>query len=671
MPRIKRGKNKYTVHLSIYFILSLYFLETILRITTTGVFFSSGLLFSLLFSISFALVLYTICSFFKERISYIFSLIFIGVSAFIFATQLIYYKTFKIFYTLYSVENASQIFEFWKEICILLLKNSILLLLLFLPVILAIAFRKKVLLLQKTSWTKRLLLVFCIVLSHLAGLAGISIGSRAEYSPYDLYFNNNDPILSVEKLGLITTMKLDMERLALGWSPALEAAAPVTLEPSPEGVNEPVNEEEPEDKPVVEEKPSEDKKVEYNIMNIDFAQLISNEKNEVLKNMHTYFENVQPTTKNEYTGKYKGYNLILITAEAFSPYAVREDVTPTLYKMVHEGYNFTNFYNPLWGVSTSDGEYVACTGLIPKSGVWSFEKSGSIYLPFVMGNQLKSQGYKASAYHDHTYTYYKRNISHPNMGYDYKAVGKGLDLKKTWPESDVEMMEKTIPEYINKQPFHTYYMTVSGHMLYSFSGNSMASKNKSYVKNLPYSEPSKAYIAAQIELDRALQYLLKQLEEAGITDKTLIALSPDHYPYGLEDNQIDELAGHTVEKNFELYKSNFILYTKGMQPVTIDKPCSSLDILPTLSNLLGLEYDSRLLMGRDIFSDSEPLVVFLNRSFITDKGRYNSQTKNFTPNNGVEVDSDYVNRISSAVNNKFYYSAKILDTDYYRKVLKK
>jgi phosphoglycerol transferase MdoB-like AlkP superfamily enzyme len=256
------------------------------------------------------------------------------------------------------------------------------------------------------------------------------------------------------------------------------------------------------------------------------------------------------------------------------------------------------------------------------------------------------------------------------MGYTYKAVGNGLDMKETWPESDLEMMEKTIPEYISSQPFHTYYMTVSGHLQYTFYGNAMSGKNKSLVENLPYSETGRAYIACQIEFDRAMEYLLNQLEAAGIADKTLIAISADHYPYGLDDNSLDELAGHKVEENFELYKSTFILYTKGMQPTIVDKPCSSLDIIPTLSNLLGLSYDSRLLMGRDIFSDSTPLVIFSNRSFITDKGSYNSKTKEFIPKEGAEVDKDYVKKTSAIINNKFYYSAKILENDYYAKVLK-
>nr|WP_239534029.1 LTA synthase family protein [Thalassobacillus pellis] len=385
--------------------------------------------------------------------------------------------------------------------------------------------------------------------------------------------------------------------------------------------------------------------------------------------MHRYFSNVEPTEKNNYTGKYKGYNLIFITAESFSPYAVHKEVTPTLYKLVNKGYNFPNFYNPSWGVSTSDGEYVACTSLLPKSGVWSFFKSGDNHMPFAMGNQLKQLGYKTVAYHNHTHSYYRRDISHPNMGYAYKGIGNGLDVKKTWPASDLEMMVKTNPEYINSQPFHAYYMTVSGHMQYNFQGNNMAAKNKKYVDDLPYSEQAKAYLATQVELDRALEHLLEQLEQKGIADQTLIALSADHYPYGLDKETIDELAGHPVEENFELYKSPFILYTKGMKPVTIDKPASSLDIIPTLSNLLGLGYDSRLLMGRDIFSDADPLVPFLNKSFITEKGRYNSITREFTPAKGIKVDEEYLKQIAAEVERKFYFSAKILETDYYRKVL--
>lgn len=629
-------------------------MEFILNLSTFSNFTFINVLLLVTFSTTLGIIFSILSSIFGHKSNYMISIILIGLTGFIFSSQLIYVKIFRVFYTMYSAKNASQVMEFWREILTAVSENYLWIILLFLPFIALIIFGRKFISFKNIKLRGRIILTFGIILFHLLGVGIINISDRSPNSFYDLYYNTNYPKLSMKKLGLITTMRLDMQRITLGWSPSLDTISPELKEPT---------------NPSLEKNEGKKEEVEYNTMEIDFEQLISNEEDDELLEMHQYFNSVQPTPKNDYTGKYKGYNLILITAEGFSPYAIHEEATPTLYKMVHDGYNFTNFYNPIWEVSTSDGEYVANTGLIPKSGVWSFYESGSNDMPFAMGNQLNKLGYKTMAYHNHTYSYYKRHVSHPNMGYDYKGVGNGLKVKEVWPPSDLEMLEQTIPEYIDNQPFHSYYMTVSGHLRYSFTGNSMAYKNRDVVKNLPYSEAGKAYIATQVELDRAMKHLLDKLEEEGIADKTLIAISADHYPYGLEDEEIDELAGHKVEKNFELYKSPFILYTKGMDPEVIDKPSSSLDIIPTLSNLLGLEYDSRLLMGRDIFSDADPLIIFSNRSFITDKGRYNSKLSEFIPEDEAQVDENYIKRISSIVNAKFYYSAKILDHDYYDKVL--
>jgi phosphoglycerol transferase MdoB-like AlkP superfamily enzyme len=459
----------------------------------------------------------------------------------------------------------------------------------------------------------------------------------------------------VLKLGLLTTTRLDLQRLVFG---------------SPQ--NDFVEEESIEVVHVQSVIPEEVAPEEtFNTMNIDFDTLISNEKNEVKLDMHKYFAATKPTNQNEYTGVFKGDNLILITAEAFSPYAISPELTPTLYKMSTQGFVFKNFYNPIWGVSTSDGEYVACTGLIPKTGIWSFYRSGRNDMPFALGNQFKKLGYKAKAYHNHTYTYYKREISHPNMGYDFKAVGNGLEISKTWPESDLEMIEATAEEYIGQQPFHTYYMTVSGHMMYNFDGNYMAKKNKAFTEHLTYSDEAKAYIACNLELEFAMKALIDKLEAAGIADKTVIAISPDHYPYGLSRAAIDELAGHKLEGNFELYKSTFILWKKGMEPIIVEEPCSSLDINPTISNLFGLAYDSRLMMGGDILSDKSPLVIFSNNSWITDVAKYNSLTNTAISIEGSSADVDYVNEMNKIVAKKVRYSAKILETDYYNCVIQK
>ena len=87
-------------------------------------------------------------------------------------------------------------------------------------------------------------------------------------------------------------------------------------------------------------------------MDIDFDALIANTSDETLISMHKYFAAQPATKKNKYTGMFKGKNLIVITAEAFSHYVIDKDRTPTLYRLATKGIHFTNYYQPAWGVST-------------------------------------------------------------------------------------------------------------------------------------------------------------------------------------------------------------------------------------------------------------------------------------------------------------------------------
>jgi hypothetical protein len=98
---------------------------------------------------------------------------------------------------------------------------------------------------------------------------------------------------------------------------------------------------------------------------------------------------------------------------------------------------------------------------------------------------------------------------------------------------------------------------------------------------------------------------------------------------------------------------------------------SALDILPTLSNLFGLEYDSRLMVGRVVFSDSTPLVFWpLTYGWKTDKGYYNAKTGEFFPNEGVEVDESYIDAISAQVKNKVVYSRSVQYYNYFNEISK-
>ena len=229
------------------------------------------------------------------------------------------------------------------------------------------------------------------------------------------------------------------------------------------------------------------------------------------------------------------------------------------------------------------------------------------------------------------------------------------------------MMEQIIPMFIDEEQFMVYCLTVSGHLNYTLEENAMSARHWDEVKDLPYSDTVKCYLASQMELELSLSRLVEELEAAGKLDDTVIVLSADHYPYGLTDEEYSELWGHQVDPVFEIYENTLILWNSQMEePVYVDKYCSSLDVMPTLSNLFGLDYDSRLIMGSDILSDDKPLVIFANYSFINDQGYYNSTTNDFIRWDGKPPNSDEVSAMITEVQNRVAYSATILDTDYYR-----
>ena len=158
---------------------------------------------------------------------------------------------------------------------------------------------------------------------------------------------------------------------------------------------------------------------------------------------------------------------------------------------------------------------------------------------------------------------------------------------------------------------------------------------------------------------------MKKLEEADKLDDTVIVLLADHYPYYLSLNDINKLSTYKRDSMIEVNSNSLIIYNSKMKSETINKVGMSIDVLPTVLNLFGMEYDSRIIMGKDILSTSLGLAIFKDKSWVTDKGTYYASSGKFV---GDEVDDDYVKNINSIVNNRVAISRMIVANDYYRKV---
>ena len=546
-----------------------------------------------------------------------------------------------------------------------------------LPLALCILLRKRIATEHRMSkWS----LLFVTAVSVIFLLIGEGLARWGTYG--DSYTYNFQTDAAVSQFGLHTAVRLEAEYALFGTpQPKLELPARTD---EPDGT--------PDNPPQVIT-PVE---YGYNALDIDFQALADSASDSTLRSMAQYFGSLTPSKKNEYTGLFQGKNLVLITAEAFSPWFISRELTPTLYKLTHEGFVCENYYQPGWGQSTTGGEYAVMTGLLPTwvgSNV-SFYASANDDMPFALGNQLRALGYRTGAYHDNIYNYYNRDKTHPNLGYDYQGVGNGLAMTEdgSWPYSDLEMVQNTIGDYIDGYvsdgtPFHVYYMTVSGHGSYGW-GHAMAAKNRAKAQ-AAYPNAStqvQAYVAANLELENALTYLLEQLEAAGIAEDTVICMSADHYPYLLAEPEADyynELRGVVdSERDTDRYRNALVLWCGGMEnAVTVTEPCSAVDIVPTLSNLFGLEYDSRLLSGRDVLdkdynagsaSGSIPLVILptsSGNSWATAAGVFEATTRTFNARPGVTVEEDYVSRVNNIVALQYNYAQQLIARDYYRVAL--
>lgn len=620
-----------------------------------AVFHSFGVrIYALGFTLSAALLVTLVLSFLRKG-CFGAEILLTAVLTLLYGSQIVYHF---IFGTLYSVAMVSQggeaMTNFWRELLAAMGDHFPWLIALLVPLVLRI-FLRKGLKGELRAKGRIALLVLAVALFALTRVGILQTGTEM-FSDEDYYRSGEIATnQNVQRFGLLTTIRLELTRHA-------------KTEEQDYYIPEETQGENPAQEPA---------EVKYNVMNIDFDALNAMTEDKKLLAINDYCSKVTGTNQNEYTGMLKDYNLIVMCAESFSPAAIDKDLTPNLYKLTQQGIIFNNYYNTFPN-TTTDGEYALMQGLYPDAGrskaVSSLYASRNSYLPFTLGNVFQSQrGVESFGYHNYRGSYYGRSESHPNMGYTMKFAGDGMTFTTNWPASDLEMMEQSVDDYIGKEPFHAYYMTFSGHYKYDIGTNEMAKRNWDQVKDLPYSSNAiKAYLSCNIEFDKAIGYLMERLEQAGVADRTAIVIAGDHFPYGLKDSEYAELIGHDID-GFSKYKSTLIFWVGGLEEnIVVDEYCCNVDVLPTILNLWGFEYDSRLLAGTDVFSDGTHAAVLVDKSFLTDKVWFNASTGEIryqVPES--EIPEGYVENMNQLIATRFSISADILNTAYYNFVFDK
>ena len=391
------------------------------------------------------------------------------------------------------------------------------------------------------------------------------------------------------------------------------------------------------------------------------------ETDETVKSIDQYLLSRKIEERNEKTGIYEGYNFIYFLVESMDYVGIDPVLTPTIYKMMTEGYQFPNHYTPVFSCGTGDSELVSMTSMMPYGSACTVYSATPNDLNNSMAALFKRAGYDTFSFHNWDDQFYNRTELHESYGIDvYKDI-EDLDIPivQGW-QSDNVLMEQAIPDFIYSDKFFTFIVTSTMHWPYdegSYYGNYYLEEINKVHPDYPIE--LKRFISKTMEFDKSLATLLAALEEEGKLDNTVICFWPDHHPFNLDYGVIRSYTQNVDRYGTHgFYKSPLILYNAATPSETVEDVCSTFDHVPTIANLFGLNYDPRLYMGSDIFGGNTR-VMFANGDWISDEGIYTVSDGTFNAFEGKSLSESEIEKNSTEVRNLIRVGRAIVDTDYF------
>ena len=407
-------------------------------------------------------------------------------------------------------------------------------------------------------------------------------------------------------------------------------------------------------------------------------EITNNETNKKYKNLNNYFLSQKVTDYNEYTGMFEGKNVVVVLMESVNEAFINEEYFPNFYELYSQGWHWENSYSPRNSCATGNNEFSGLTGLysIYNSCTANVYKRNTYFNAIF--NLFNDKGYTTNSMHNFVEWYYSRSVYQPNMGSGKYYGPKQLNIKTSgvygqWP-SDVEFFEKAFDIILNDEsdaPWMTWLTTVTSHQPYSNS-SVYGDLYKDDFKKLGYSTPVSRYLSKLKVLDEAIKTMKDKLIEAGEWENTVIVMYADHYPYGLSKTYIKEIIDHDLS-DYEIEKTPFVIYNAEMTtPKTFSEYTSYVNIVPTIANLMNLDYDPRLYMGSDLLSeDYESKVLFADGSWKNEKAYYNASTSKIKYYTDEVYTPEEIQRINTEVDLKISMSSAAIKNNYFNYLEKK
>ena len=393
--------------------------------------------------------------------------------------------------------------------------------------------------------------------------------------------------------------------------------------------------------------------------------------------LDAYFADRQPHTPNEMTGIYEGKNVIYVLMESMDDWMITPEDTPTLYRLMEEGIQFTDFYSPGFGSArTLSSELCINTGIYLHTSIGSLFDHDENHFNGSIANLAVKNGYSAEMFHYNDPAFYSRGTFGPLLGYNrYNSYEEYTsDENALFDECTLFTVPQLRDLFFRDGKFFNTVITRSAHLSYDYNEplNQYAlSKYPEYRGKYGSEEEDCARVKARM-VDDLFTMLIDELTQRSLLEDTIIVAVTDHYAYGY-NNQEELWALSSVDHELLLEKTPCFIWSADKPARKVDKTLFTADLLPTMLNLLGIESPYHYL-GQDAFDPNyEGNAYFPDGSWIADGvvAFRDSSTASYeviANKNGIAITQAYLRRMQQKAEAFIQANNRMLPCDYYETI---
>ncbi|WNS44663.1 LTA synthase family protein [Paenibacillus sp. MMS20-IR301] len=315
-------------------------------------------------------------------------------------------------------------------------------------------------------------------------------------------------------------------------------------------------------------------------------------------------------------GAARGKNLIVLQMESFQNFLIHltvdgQEITPNMNKLADSSFYFPRFYQQVGQGNTSDAEFIVNTSFyVPPDG-----PATEMYAPKELPSLpklLQAQGYDTATFHTNEVDFWNRGELYSALGFD-RYYDKAFFTEEDtvfYGASDEVLYAKTSAELARMdqadRPFYSHVISMSSHNPFTIP----ESKYKMILPERFEGTLVGDYIRAQNYADYALGQFIAELKANGVWDNSLVALYGDHRGlpiFSLKDEDktlLAEILGHEYSET-DLINIPLVISGTGItEPGVMEQLGGQVDILPTVSNLLGVSLTDHLHFGQDLLNQT-------------------------------------------------------------------